>query len=149
MVTCEQLPLVISIAAFISSILAFVLSRSSRLARHYWDRWAAISQTIIAKPNLARIWAPPKYMKQHFPYDETAAAQWQPTPEEIAFAEFYLNFFAEVCGRNPVVRILLGPYPGWVPLRNPWVRKIYRDYLQETYKPCVAKRMDREATRCE
>jgi hypothetical protein len=138
----QTIAILLSLLALVVSIGSFLSSRQAAWSIRYYERWFQLARIVLDLADaLLPLWCDAVQYQQmfgkEFPPDR------EPHPEELVFAEMYVDFLLEVHRRGPVVAFLTGRFPGRVPLTNPRTLRIWDKHVRLLYSERDQKIVDR------
>lgn len=138
----QIIALVISLFALVVSTGLFLSSRQSTWSMRYYERWFQLARLVLERPKILHpLWCGSEQHKNF--YGEQSRAEAEPMPEELVFAEMYVDFMLEVYRGGRIFTLLTGRYPGRVPLTNPRTRFLWDRYIRSMYSPRQQRTIDR------
>jgi hypothetical protein len=138
----QTIAILISLFALVVSIGSFLSSRQSAWSIRYYERWFQLARIVLDHADtLLPLWCDAVQYQQHFAKDLPPDRELH--PEELVFAEMYVDFILEVHRRGPVAAFLTGRFPGRVPLTNPRTLRIWDKHVRLLYSEKDQRIVDR------
>ena len=130
--TTQSIAILISLFALIVSIGSFLSSRQATWSIRYFERWFQLAKIVLDQADiLLPLWCSPIQYQQLFA--KNLPVDHEPRPEELVFAEMYVDFAFEVNRRSPLAAFLTGSFPGRIPMANPRTQWIWDKYVRWLY----------------
>lgn len=142
----QTVSILVSLVALTVSIGGFLSARQAAWSIRYYERWFQMARLVMNHAEtLLPLWCGVDQYRQL--YAKKIPADSEPTPQELVFAEMYVDFILEVHRRGRLVAFLTGSFPGRVPLTNPrtlhlwdkFIRSIYSEKQQRTIDKAIEK----------
>ncbi len=128
----QTVALAISMLALAMSGGLFLSSRQAAWSMRYFERWFQMASLVLDHPDaLLPLWCGAEQYRKF--YGKTVPVDGEPRPEELVFAEMYIDFMLEVNRRGRVLAFLTGRFPGRVPLTNPRTLHLWDKYVRSIY----------------
>lgn len=128
----QSFAILISSLALVVSVGSFLSSRQATWSIRYFERWFQLAKIVLDHADtLLPLWCNRMHFQQLFAKD--LPLDREPLPEELVFAEMYVDFAFEVNRRNLLSAFFTGRFPGPVPMSNPRTVWIWDKYVRLLY----------------
>lgn len=124
------LTIIIAFTSLIISLLTFIFNRTILWRNRYWDRWQKLAESVLTHNNLIKLWSTSDNVLSA--YTECKDSD-QLNPDEIAFAEMYIDYFVEVNSFGLSSKLFLGGFIDRVGISNPFIILAIVRYLESEY----------------
>jgi hypothetical protein len=145
-VTTQAVAILVSLVALVVSIGSFLSARQAAWSIRYYERWFQMARLVLDhSESLLPLWCGAEQYRQL--YAKRIPPEGEPAPEELVFAEMYVDFMLEVHRRGRIVSFLTGRFPGRVPLTNPRTLFLWEKYVRSVYSEAQQRTIDRAISR--
>jgi hypothetical protein len=145
-VTPQTVAILVSLVALAVSVGSFLSARQAAWSIRYYERWFQLARLVLNhSETLLPLWCSDEQYRQLSA--KRIPPESEPAPEELVFAEKYVDFMLEVHRRGRIGAFLTGRFPGRVPLTNPRTLFLWQKYVISVYSKEQQSTIDRAISR--
>ena len=142
----QTVAILISLFALLVSIMSFLSTRQAAWSFRYYERWFQLARIVLDRADvLLPLWCNSVQYQRLYAAEIPLDSDFH--PEELLFAEMYIDFLLEVHRRGAIAAFFTGRFPGQVPLTNPRMVRIWNEHVRLFYSDRYQKVVDRVIAR--